>query len=80
MPTDTLSLVLPHQAWLFNITDFYHCDLMPPQISVRVTEWGPAKMLPIGPALAKAGPDGSIIERHPCRIQTNHSRAQPIEN
>jgi len=48
-PMDTLSLVLPHRTWLFNITYFYHCDLMPPQISAHATEWDPAKMLPIGP-------------------------------
>jgi len=27
-----------------------------PEISAHAIEWGPAKVLPIGPALAKAGP------------------------
>jgi len=57
IPPDTPSLVSSHQDSLFNITDLYHCDLMhPSKISVHSSEWGPAKVLPFGPALAKAGP------------------------
>jgi len=44
MPPDTTVLASPHQASLFNITDFYHCDLMPTsKISANATEWGPHK-------------------------------------
>ena len=41
---------LPDQDSLFNITDLYHYDLMHhSKISVHSSEWGPAKVLPIGP-------------------------------
>jgi len=57
MLIDTPSLVLPHQAWLFNITDFYHCDLMPPQKFLHTPQSGaPQKCVQSGPALAKVGP------------------------
>jgi len=58
MTPDTPKLALHLLVSLFNIIhDFYHCDLMTSsKISAHATEWGPAKVLQSGSALAKAGP------------------------
>jgi len=46
-----LGVMLPtFPASLFHINDFYQYDLTPPwNISAHASEWGPAKILPIGP-------------------------------
>jgi len=45
------SLSLRHlSGHIFYINDFFHCGLMhPSKLSAHATEWGPAKLLPIGP-------------------------------
>jgi len=49
-PPDLPSFASPFRASLFRINDFYLYDLMPRlKISAHATEWGPVKVLSIGP-------------------------------
>jgi len=71
MHPDGPSLVSPRQASLFNITNFYHYDSMPPSKFlhtplIRVLR----ECFQSGPALAKVGPADDNPESHQNLIVT----------